>query len=256
MEKYILPFDITTMQSLKESDSIVVDMSKTNFPGNLNTISTVFVYLRNIGFTNIKLDFSDCDYDSKAAYLEEYMNTKFEVKQEEFSSTLLKSVFSVLNIETTLESFFTPEEEYKFVEEHQIALYTIAVFLISLPLYLIMRAEFTEDAVLEMDCLSDDSDVMGANLYSFLDYAIGIEEVSTFICCNPMEMSPKVFTKYFTKDNERLIYIMKDSMANALLYSLATENTDLFNGINEAAEAVDNAIDTVGDEDGSESTNE
>lgn len=254
--KYQIPFNIMELQDLKESkDSIVVDMSKTNFPPTMNTTSTTFVYLRNIGFTNIKLDFSECDYETKAAYLKEYMITKFEVKQTELCSALASAMFKCLNIDTTLDTFFTPEEERKFVEENKEALHTIAVFLISLPLYLIMRAEFTEDAVLEIDCLSDDSDVMGANLYSFLEYVMNIDEISTFICCNPMEMSPRRFTKYFTKDNERLIYIMKDSMANTILYALATENTDLFNGINEAAEAVDNAC-TVGDDDGSESTNE
>lgn len=250
MDRYTLPFDILEMQKLKDADSIVVDMSTTKFPGELNTVDTAFIYLRNIGFDNITLDFSDCDYYTKSKYLRCYMDTKFEVKQKELSSTLLKTVFATLNIETTLDSFFTPEEEYEFVEENKTTLHTIAVFLVSLPLYLIMRAEFTEDTVLDMDCLSDDSDVMGGNLYSFLEYAMGIEEVSTFICCNPMEMSPRKFTKYFTEDNERLIYIMRDSVANAILYSLAKEDTELFEGINEASKEIDDYI--RGDEDGSE----
>lgn len=232
---YILPFDIMELENLKKMECIEIDMSKTEFPENINNISTTFVYLRNIGLTNIKLNFSKCDYDTKAKYLKEYISTKFEIKQKEFSDTLIKVVCEYYKgIKETIESysFLNTIEIDKFINENLETVKTISNFLVSLPLYQIMRLELEEDTTLDMTGINSvDTEVMGANLYNFLEDNIDI--VGYVFAVNPNMDTPNIYTKYFTKDNERLIYVLKDSITNTLLYCIANHQTELFNNIYE-----------------------
>lgn len=232
---YILPFDIMELENLKKMECIEIDMSKTEFPENINNISTAFVYLRNIGLSNIKLNFSKCDYETKAKYLKEYISTKFEIKQKEFSDTLIKVVCEYYKgIKETIEtySFLNTMEIDKFINENLETVKTISNFLVSLPLYQIMRLELEEDTTLDMTGINSvDTEVMGANLYNFLEDNIDI--VGYVFAVNPNMDIPNIYTKYFTKDNERLIYVLKDSITNTLLYCIANHQTELFNNIYE-----------------------
>lgn len=232
---YILPFDIMELENLKKTECIEIDMSKTEFPENINNISTTFVYLRNIGLSNIKLNFSKCDYETKAKYLKEYISTKFEIKQKEFSDTLIKVVCEYYKgIKETIEtySFLNTMEIDKFINENLETVKTISNFLVSLPLYQIMRLELEEDTTLDMTGINSvDTEVMGANLYNFLEDNIDI--VGYVFAVNPNMDTPNIYTKYFTKDNERLIYVLKDSITNTLLYCIANHQTELFNNIYE-----------------------
>lgn len=232
---YILPFDIMELENLKKMECIEIDMSKTEFPENINNISTTFVYLRNIGLSNIKLNFSKCDYETKAKYLKEYISTKFEIKQKEFSDTLIKVVCEYYKgIKETIEtySFLNTMEIDKFINENLETVKTISNFLVSLPLYQIMRLELEEDTTLDMTGINSvDTEVMGANLYNFLEDNIDI--VGYVFAVNPNMDTPNIYTKYFTKDNERLIYVLKDSITNTLLYCIANHQTELFNNIYE-----------------------
>lgn len=232
---YILPFDIMELENLKKMECIEIDMSKTEFPENINNISTTFVYLRNIGLSNIKLNFSKCDYETKAKYLKEYISTKFEIKQKEFSDTLIKVVCEYYKgIKETIEtySFLNTMEIDKFINENLETVKTISNFLVSLPLYQIMRLELEEDTTLDMTGINSvDTEVMGANIYNFLEDNIDI--VGYVFAVNPNMDTPNIYTKYFTKDNERLIYVLKDSITNTLLYCIANHQTELFNNIYE-----------------------
>lgn len=232
-----LPFDIMELQDLKESnEKIYVDMSITNFPKELNNVNTTFVYLRNIGFTNLCLDFSKCSYKTKSEYLIEYIKTKFEVKQNEFSGTLLKilvTMYGDIELEDEINSFMNEEEIHEFIEENRTVLETILNFLISLPLYQIMRLELEEGTVLDKNGIKEnDEAIMGENLYTFLEYSQDI--IGSVFMLNTKQLEPKIYTKYFTKDNERLLYILKDSITNAILYCIANKDTDLIDNINKA----------------------
>lgn len=243
---YNLPFDIMELENLKNMDEIVVDLSVTNFPKDINNISTVFIYLRNIGLNNLKLDFSNCSYEVKSDYIKEYINSKFEVKQKELSDTLLKVICTYYGgIETNnLSCILNPNEIKRFIDENKKEVLNITTFLVSLPLYQISRLELQDDTVLDTSDIEYTNDfVMGENLYSFLEFSKEI--VSDVLSINPKCIPPKFYSKYFIKDNERLLYILKDSMSNVLLFCIATKNNDLFDKLYE----LNNTLE--GDADGS-----
>ena len=65
-----LPFDINDLAKIK-TDGATVKLAKNDFSKYTDNdcILTSLIYLRNLGFDNIKLDFSDLPYADKEKYL-------------------------------------------------------------------------------------------------------------------------------------------------------------------------------------------
>lgn len=221
METYILPFPVGEMEIYKEKDSLTIDMSKNNFPADTDPIKTFFVYIRNIGFNNLTLDFSKCDTYTKYKFLEHYLTSEIDSKNPEYVNTWIGILLAAKGIETELiAGFLTREEIQEYLNNEQTSVWIkeILRLCVSLPLYAMMR--FKHDNLYTMDEFeTTDAKPVSANFYKLFqhpDFLLLLETV---------EEVPTIYTSYFTKDNEDLCKAISDYLpCFAILSDLTNEN--------------------------------
>lgn len=240
MIKTGLPYDFDIMGKIEEEGAIV-DMSNIDYPGVelKDIVRTTFIYLRNTGFTKIKLDFSKADYNIKEQFLVFYLNGDIEYNIEELSSTLVKLLANYKNINIDTETILTEDEETLFIENNKQLLEEIESFAYSLPLYSMSRLD-TEDFTFTYDDIEHTDFVFNGNICSLIEHP----NWNMLYELEPT-LQPKFYTKLFTIDNNRLFEtIMKYTPFSVLLYGMGNkEEWKVFsNMIAEAMETMESNL--------------
>lgn len=225
-----LPYDFEQMEEIRENGAIV-DMSDIDFPGikQEEQSKTVFIFLRNTGFSNIKLDFSKCSYEERADILDEYLTTGFDVYIEELVEATREVILSVLK-ESKEEKFFTKEEAYRFYESHQDVCNEVLDILNSSFLFVIKTTEAFKDASVEEEVTTKYVGANIANLFKMKD----IEAI--LLKLFDQHHQPKYYTDIFTLDNHPLYEAVHESTVfPAILFGLGTEEPEAWNAAFEEA---------------------
>lgn len=221
-----LPYDINQMTDISEHGAII-DMSNLNYP-NINkedNIRVTYIYLRNTGYSNIDLDFSNTEYSFKEQFLLYYLKGDIEYIFEECTNTWIKIIGFYNQQDFPIESILTNEEIENFIKNNKDYLEEINRFIISLPLYPISRLDFNKDEKLDFNEIETVEDKLFNN--SICD--IIRNQYFMFIYDTLENDTPVFYKSIFTEDNNELFdTILKFTPFSVLLYGMGQENWSEF----------------------------
>jgi len=142
MIRTTLPYKFEDMVEIGDNGAIV-DMSVLNFDNIVKEkqVKAAYIFLRNTSFKNIRLDFSNCDYEMKCQYLMTYIHSDIFVKNSELAEELSNIMLDYHNIadETRHDGIFTEEERARFISDNLETWSHISSVLISIMAYLVIR---------------------------------------------------------------------------------------------------------------------
>lgn len=132
MKRLKMPFMIPN----DEKDDIMIDMSDLQFPFNdiKSKVNAALLFIRNIGISTFKYDFSDCDYQTKSLFLLEYIKKKnYHVDLKDLIKTWIKIVsFDIIDVK--IKSILTNDEIKQFIEENNDIVSDLRSIIGSIPL--------------------------------------------------------------------------------------------------------------------------
>ena len=140
-----LPFDINDLAKIK-TDGATVKLAKNDFSKYTDNdcILTSLIYLRNLSFDNIKLDFSDLQYADKEKYLLLYVTEDMYIKNcnivDIWFEIFYKYCFDSYFDKSILDKVFTDEEVQKFIDAHNADIDDMLSLIKSTILFLIKKA--------------------------------------------------------------------------------------------------------------------
>lgn len=241
---HTLPFTISELESLRELESIEVDMSKPNFPENLDPIKTSFIYMRNIGFNNLKPDFSGLSKEDKFKYLEEYISTNIDIS--DYCVPLIYTWASICTgyYEENDLNILSKQETEEFIETHKDLINHMRQFIMSLPVYAMSRFKHENMYTLD-DIPHSDFDGFGPNLYTVLKYMDLIYLITSLIVSNQATLGGKVpvfYDKYFTVENNQLMEVIETTPMMAALNALATSEDNICKQILDKGDKLDDGL--------------
>lgn len=230
--KYTMPFEISDMEFIKENQkNIRVCMEDLRFPiedkSDKAQIKTAMIYLRNTGYTDLDLDFRGCTPGMIVNYLIEYITTQFEVKNAIFSEAWIGIISDDKNMATNMflntATFNTVKTE---IYNKMPGLITeLKSFIKSIPLYAMGR--YNHEGLYNLDEFEHtDYDKFGININHIIELAMQYEAIITYDD-NVFKLSKvkvKYFDKYFTVENNELFEATKNSLAFAVLGSMASKD--------------------------------
>ena len=232
MTECTLPFEINDMEFIKKNQkNIRACMDDLRFPiadkSDKAQIKTAMIYLRNIGYTDLNLDFSRCTPGMIVNYLIEYITTQFDVKNAIFSEAWIGIISDDKNMATNMfintPTFNTVKTE---IYDRMPGLITeLKSFIKSIPLYAMGR--YNHEGLYNLDEFEHtDYDKFGININHIIELAMQYEAIITYDD-NVFKLSRtkvKYFDKYFTVENNELFEATKNSLAFAVLGSMASED--------------------------------
>lgn len=217
-----LPYKFDEMQQI-QNEGAVVDMSDINYPSisKEDNVKTTYIYLRNTGFDNISLDFSNTPYSLKKEFMEYYVNgLNKDLEIKELSNTLLHLLLKYCNVDHETAGIFTPEEDEKFIEENKQTFQSILELSMSLPILLFTRLD-CEDFSLSFDDIEETDETFAERLLLMI---IRHREFN-LLFSNEYNIKPKMYKNLFVMDNERLFNeTLSFTPFGALLYGIANED--------------------------------
>lgn len=211
MLKTQIPYDIEKIEEIRDHGAIV-DVSNPQFPGidNDRQLRTTLVFLRNTGF-DVKLDFSNCTYGEKRAYLLLYLQEKIEIKYKEFSDTWTKVILESLGFESNRPSILTKEEQSLFIKENHEYISHVVTFIYSLILYAMYRYSLNNHAYNMEGFRKTEADDISNNICFVL-------ESPEIILVYSADKKPVFFSKIFTVENNALFDALQKLPFMSLLY--------------------------------------
>lgn len=235
-----MPFAIDELETLREQEILEVDMSKPNFPENLDPIKTSFIYMRNIGFHNLKPDFSGLSKEDRFKYLEEYISTNIDIS--DYCLPLIytwESICTGYYKEDDL-NILSKQEAEEFIENHKNLINHLRQFIMSLPVYAMYRFKHENLYTLE-DITHSDFDGFGPNLYTVLKYM----DLIYLIASNQSLLGDKLpvfYDKYFTVENNQLMEVIETTPMMAALNALATSEDNICKQILDKGDKLDDGL--------------
>lgn len=210
-----LPFNIDEMEILKDLPEVEVDMSNHKFPNNCgNSINIFFIYLRNIGFNNIKLNFSKCKTDNKLDFLEFYIDSNcVENNNQEFVDTwmsLLTGNKYEKCILTDMELTIAKNKLLKTIID-------IRNLAISIPIYTMMRFK-GNNKLYNMDFLEQKTKI-GINFINLINHQDFLQVMTSEF----EGKNPAYYKEYFSEYDNELCEATMKLPCFAILYNLATD---------------------------------
>lgn len=194
-----LPYDVSKMNDI-EKNGATVDMSDIKYPtiSEKDFIRVSYIYLRNTSYNDIDLDFSKTTYEFKKDFLLFYLFGDIECVIKEMTSTWIKILGKYIGQEFQIGSILSDDEIQKFINDEQDKLQIIITFIMSLPLYPIIRMN-TDDEV-------DYSDIEETDEKPINDDIIDLIKHPHFndLYLNDLDVKPKNYKKIFTEDNNKL----------------------------------------------------
>jgi hypothetical protein len=215
---YTVPFDVNEMEELKQKDSITVDMGDFSKLKEFSKdpIKTMFIYLRNIEFNNLKLDFSKCDNFTRNKYMIQWLTGDIENNNEEFVNSWMDLLLDNKCVRGGVYDKSDFDNDLAMIVVGKSYGYYVYEFAYSLPLYAMSRLANNDELFDISNFESTDFDKFGPNIYKLIKHPEFIRLVDN------MELyAPKFYTKYFTMENNALFEALKESPIMELLYALA-----------------------------------
>ena len=215
---YTIPFPVNDMEELKAKSELEIDMSDLSKLAQYSKdpIKTALIYLRNIGFKNLKLNFSNCPVEMKDQYMILWLTSDIENDNEEF----VNSWFDILIENKNVRGGMYTDEEMEHANSVLMKNYgyNIYEFAYSTPLYALSRLAEHQD-VIDIDQFEKtDFDGFGPNIYRLV-----AEPAFDQLIDNQGKYAPKFYTKYFTMENNELFEALKDSAVMVIMYALMAD---------------------------------
>ena len=115
MLKTGLPYNLDEMDTIANNGAIV-DMNNINFPGipEDKKIRTIYIYLRNTGFNNIEMDFSETNYDFKEKFILFYFNGDIEFNNRQIINEWVNILFNYNSVNYSQKANILSSEELKY----------------------------------------------------------------------------------------------------------------------------------------------
>ena len=194
-----LPYDVSKMNDI-EKNGATVDMSDIKYPtiSEKDFIRVSYIYLRNTAYNDIDLDFSKTTYEFKKDFLLFYLFGDIEYVLKEITSTWIKILGKYIGQEFQIDSILSDDEIKQFIDEECDKLQNVMTFIMSLPLYPIIRMN-TDDEV-------DYSDIEETDEKPINDDVIDLIKHPYFndLYLNELDIKPKIYKKIFTENNNKL----------------------------------------------------
>ena len=227
-----LPFEINDMEFVKENQKdIRVLMDDLRFPieskADKEQIRTSMIYLRNIGYTELNLDFRGCPPGMIAKYLIEYITTQFDVKNIIFAEAWLGIISDDPNMAINMFIDTPTFNSVKNViyDKAPDLITELKSFIKSIPLYAMGR--YNHEGLYTLDEFEHtDYDKFGININHIIDLAMQYEAViiADERVFKLSKTKVKYFDKYFTVENNELFEVTRNSLAFAVLGSMSSED--------------------------------
>ena len=218
MIKTGLPYNMGDMDEIKNHGAIV-DMSDIQFP-NITADKkqrTTFIFLRNTGF-DVSLDFSNCSFEDKEAFLIRYLSESIEVKQEEFPLSYIKILNRISGNDIEIPCILNDDEIVKFIENNNDLLINIFRLVKSLPLFA-MHCFTLNGTAYDMDEFEKTDDVpFNDNIYNIIS-----NQLVLTLFDNDLDIPPVFYNKLFTFENKRMIQVIDTQLPFfSILFGLST----------------------------------
>lgn len=217
-----LPYSDDLISKVYE-EGAVVDMSDISFP----TIKTVYdnmkaaiIYLRNTGY-KVQLDFSKMSFEQKSALLKAYLDSKVKYDIPELDDTWIKIFYACAHFDINLENAILNELELNcFIATEREYLLKWANFIISLPIYLVLRL----DVKMDTDNLETSDEEL--NVVNFLN-VIKHQDFDSLMIMSGGK-APTNYTKIFTLENNELFETLARKEFNSILIGMVSGEPDKF----------------------------
>lgn len=217
-----LPYDEAVLSKVYD-EGAVVNLAKVKFPtvkGVYDNMKAAITYLRNTDY-DVTFDFSEMDYEQKSALLKAYLDTNVAYDIPELDNTWIKIFYACAYIDLDIENEILNDLEIRcFISNEREYLIKWADFIISLPLYLILR--------LKVDLDISDLEVREekVNVTNFLNILKRPEfEQVMFMSGN---VKPKNYINVFTLENNELFETLAATGFNVVLTGMVSENPEEF----------------------------
>ena len=199
----------------------IVDMGAIGFKSP-DPLRTALIYLRNVGFDKLKLDFSGMPYEDRAKLMKMFVECDIECSQPEFVQTW-GAVFAISAESGHMESFDGPllsvEEQRRFYDENRDMVETLKDVVNAFPLMLLSRIKTNEP--FKDDLEHDGNTVFGPNISNFANDFIfcilsngGLNSIAR-ICGGQLKL--KWYDRIFTENNERLFSALRSTMLGFII---------------------------------------
>lgn len=212
-----LPYDMSLMNDIRDNGAIV-NMNDLHFPNVDNQINVAMIFLRNTDF-NVELDFSQCSYEMKSQYLLSYLTDAVEYKVDSLIQSWLASVCASLGIVLKDKGIFNEDELLKFTKDNIELVGQLLQFLISLPVYAVVRFKYEN---IEFNCKDipiNDSKLFNDNInYLLYNPAINI------ILNTETVFEPMNYIHYFTDNNNKLFAALQEHPYLAMLVAMVEKD--------------------------------
>ena len=239
MIKTGLPYSIDKITEISTNGAIV-DMSSLNFPSikGQDQVKTSLIFLRNTGFDNVVLDFSNCSYELKEEFIKEYLTTDIKVKNEELSDAVMSIIdYKFFHNASIIESFMDVDECKTFLKRNKTLMDELLQLLASIPIYSLYRLQLNNVAYDLSDIKHAQQTQLGLNYMHLLKY----KEMQSIMFNTGFE--PMFYDKFFTSENNELFDCIGNSglgIAETLLGFEKQKPEDF----TKALKGIDDAIET------------
>lgn len=228
-----LPYKMEDME-LISVDGAIVDMSSMNFPvPPEEQIRTTFIFLRNTGFDNIELDFSNCSYENKEKFLIQYIHDSIIIKYNEFVNTWRDILLLTVDGKCPLLGMLSIQEIQKFIERNLNVVIELLNFCISLPIYSLFRLKFNNELYSTKDIATNNIKIFGKNIYNVINHYYVSEIIQKALDSDIDGLSISFYTHYFTEENNELFNAINTSQMglSEALFAMMSVDSKIWNAI-------------------------
>ena len=238
-----LPYDMSKLDEIRENET-VVDMSNLAFPniepGQQKRVS--FVFLRNTGF-DVKLDFENCSYEDKEAFLVLYLTDSVDMKYKELADSYVKILNAFVGNEVDAPCILSDSEVALFIKRNEALVQKAVRLAQSLPVFAMFYFVLNEQAYsTDMFDKSDDQTIK-KNFYHII-----AADGFVYLYDAPAVEGPVFFTEHFAVDNQELLEAMHKLPFFEILHGLSCLRQDEWEGAIHDADALLHSIENGGAE--------
>lgn len=224
MKKTKIPYDIKEFDDIRENGAIVdVSLSKFENIDDDKQFKTFLIYLRNTNFSNIVLDFSSANYNTKSGILKEYMFGDIESNDKVLEYTAINILLRYKEIYVSdIITIFSDDEEKRFIDENIEQISRLYNFVSSTPIYLYSKHK---GILLDLSQFESTDDCgFGINYPNIIKNEL-------FPILVEANTSPKNYIKEFNESNKILFESLTKSV---MAFIVSDELMEFFNKTNDS----------------------
>lgn len=227
-----LPYDFELMEEIAENGA-TINMNDMHFPGKTDEeqIRTAWIFLRNTGFKNIEMDFSECTEEKKYEILKNYIQSDIKFSMD----SITKEWHDILwgYIDGSDGYVIAKALEDGIIEE------LLTVFA-SLPVYAMYRHELNGVSYSAEDFPHKNMTKISLNYLSLIQSGM-MDGIIMWSCAN---IQPAFYDNVFTKENNELMQTIAENETGIcqILHAFCTMNENEFR---EEMDLVDEAYEKI-----------